>query len=212
MNQGKKIKKWGSYSWCIRGKWQVSSRDFFQPSMICSLQWSLAVEGTVKIKALISFKWTQHHLAVFLLSHLVLHQGLSHPVLWYSAVITPLKCACPWVLLLQMISYTAQHFEALQSTQCHIRKHLINAFKMSLLVLKMMIADSATQPTLFSHAWSINCLKFFCIAMATLILQQSLKAAHRKAFIFQASCCSWELWNAHLTPITYNLTQEHIPV
>lgn len=61
---------------------------------------------------------------------------------------------------------------------------------MNLLVLKMMTADSATQPTLFSHAPSINCLKFFCIAMATVILQQPLKTAHRKAFIFQASCCS----------------------
>lgn len=51
-----------------------------------------------------------------------------------------------------MICYTAQHFEVLQIIQCDIGKHFINAFKMNLLMLKMMIADSATQTTLFSHA------------------------------------------------------------
>lgn len=81
-----------------------------------------------------------------------------------------------------------QHFEVLQSIQCDIRKHLINTFKMNLVVLKMMISDSATQPTLFSCVGSINCLKFFCIAMATLILQQPLTTVHRNAFTFQASC------------------------
>lgn len=55
---------------------------------------------------------------------------------------------------------------------------------MNLVALKMMISDSAIQPTLFSYGGSISCLNFFCIAMVTLILQQPFTTGHRNAFTF----------------------------
>lgn len=59
---------------------------------------------------------------------------------------------------------------------------------MNLVVLKMMISDSTTQPTLFSCVGSISCLKLFSIAMATLSLQQLLTMLHKNAFTLQGIC------------------------
>lgn len=161
---------------------------FFQPSIIWSLQWSLTAEGTVKIKVLISSKWTQHHLAVVLLSYLVLHQGLNHLMLWYSAVITPLKCACLWVLLFQIIRYSGAALWGPVEYPVWHEKRLINAFKMKLVVLKMVISDSATQPTLFSFVGSISCLKFFLYCYGNPHSPAASYNSTQNAFTFQASC------------------------
>lgn len=82
----------------------------------------------------------------------------------------------------------ARCFEGLGNIQCDIRTHLINAFEMNLVVLKMMISDSTTQPALFSCIGSISCLKLFSIAMATLTLWQPLTMLHKNAFTLQGIC------------------------